>query len=66
MTAKEIKEYLRMEEKFLWEEHLKVERELEEEGIRGAKQWENINYVISLAHWAIVWDIIKELKIEEE
>ena len=66
MTAKEIKDYLRTEEKLLWEEHLKVERKLQEEGIRGAEQWENLSYTISLAHWAEIWRINRELKIEEE
>lgn len=66
MTAKEIKDYLRTEEKLLWEEHLKVERKLQEQGIRGANQWENHSYTISLAHWATIWRINKELKIEEE
>ena len=66
MTAKEIKNYLRIEEKLLWEEHLKVERKLQEEGIIGEKQWENFYYATSLVRWSTVWTIIKELNIEEE
>lgn len=66
MTAKEIKNYLRTEEKILWQEHLKAERELQEEEITGAERWENLNYAMSLARWAIVWDIIRGLKIGEE
>lgn len=66
MTAKEIKDYLRTEEKILWDEHLKVERELLEKGIKGVEQWESQKYAISIAEWSAIWRVLKDLGITEE
>lgn len=69
MTAKEIKDYLRTEEKILWEELKEEERkikELEEKGLAKNKARREPAYVIKLAHWGIVYDICNDLGIKEE
>lgn len=66
MTAKEIKDYLRTEERILWEELMKVEKELEERGFNEEEKRRQQKYTIKLAHWAIVWEINKDLNNTEE
>lgn len=66
MTAKEIKDYLKTEEKILWEELTKVEKELEERGFTEDEKRRQQKYIIKLAHWSIVWEINKDLKNTEE
>ena len=66
MTAKEIKDYLRTEEKILWEELMKTEKELEERGFTEGEKSKQAKYIIKLAHWAIVWEINKDLNITED
>ncbi len=66
MTAKEIKDYLRTEEKILWKELMKVEKELEERGFTEHEKTRQAKYIIKLAHWSIVWEINKDLNNTEE
>lgn len=66
MTAKEIKDYLRTEEKILWEELMKVEKELEERGFTEEEKRRNQIYIMKLAHWSIIWEINIDLKNTEE
>mgnify|MGYP006922308943 CR=1 FL=1 len=66
MTAKEIKDYLKTEEKILWEELTKTEKELEERGFTEEEKRKHQKFIIKLAHWAIVWEINKELDNTEE
>lgn len=66
MTAKEIKDYLRTEEKILWEELAKTETELDKRGLTESEKRQHAKYIIALAHWAIVWEINKELNIMED
>lgn len=66
MTAKEIKDYLRTEEKILWEELIKTEKELEERGFTEGEKRKHQKYIIKLAHWSIVWEINKDLNNTEE
>lgn len=66
MTAKEIKVYLRAEEKILWEELMKTEKELEEVGFTETEKRRNQKFIIALAHWSIVYDINKDLNNTEE
>ena len=66
MTAKEIKDYLRTEEKIIWEELIKVEKELEKRGFAEEEKRRHQKYIIKLAHWSIVWEINKDLNNTEE
>lgn len=66
MTAKEIKDYLKTEEKILWEELTKTEKELKEIGFTDDEKRRNQKYIIKLAHWSIVYDINKDLNNTEE
>lgn len=66
MTAKEIKDYLRTEEKILWEELVKTEKELDKEGLTENEKRKHAKYIIALAHWATAWEINKDLNNTEE
>lgn len=66
MTAKQIKDYLRTEEKILWEELMKTEKELKEIGFTETEKRRNQKFIIALAHWSIVYDINKDLNNTEE
>lgn len=67
MTAKEIKDYLKTEEKILWEELSKTEKELEERGFTEKEEKRrHQKYIIALAQWSIVYDINKDLNNTEE
>lgn len=67
MTAKEIKDYLRREERILWEELMEEEKkieELEKKGLANEKTRKEPAYTIKLAHWGIVYDICADLEID--
>lgn len=67
MTAKEIKDYLRTEERILWEELLAEERkikELEKKDMASEAARRQPAYVTKLAQWGIVYDICAELEID--
>lgn len=66
MTAKEIKDYLRTEEKILWEELRKTESELKKIGLTENKKREHPKYIIALAQWSTVWEINQDLNNTEE
>lgn len=65
MTAKEIKDYLRIQEKTLWEEMNQIERELKARKLNDEK-WSHYKYIRAASRWAIIWEIINELGITEE
>ena len=66
MTAKEIKDYLRTEEKILWEELMKADKEFEKRGYLESEKTKQASYISKLAHWATVWEINKDLNNTEE
>ena len=66
MTAKEIKDYLRTEETILWEELSKVETKLDKRGLSAEEQRKQPEFILALGHWAIVWEINRDLKINTE
>lgn len=62
MTAKEIKDYLKTEEKILWEELMKTEKDLEERGFTEGEKRKHQKFIIALAHWAIIYEINIDLE----